>query len=149
MNKLKPCDFNIPAERVQYTHYSRPLLPTKVQGGTRLCLCCKFIIISFLIFMFYVLLVGIVMQLSFGSNIDNNPNHTPHSSSTYELILSIYHTVNSIEAVRQDMLRMDVVMNERCGLIYTMVLLKNGRTTELLKFIEEDLVLRVSTHTNV
>ena len=42
---------------------------------------------------------------------------------------------------------MGVVMSERCGLIYVMVLLKNGRTTEILKFVEEDLVLRVSTDT--
>ena len=147
INKLNPCDFNIPAELVQHTHCSKSLLPKMGQSGTRLRLRCKFMT-SF--FEYFFIRIGCYSDaVEFWKQYRANPNHTPHSSSTYELILSIYHTVNSIEAVRQDMLRMGVVMNERCGLIYTMVLLKNGRTTELLKFIEEDLVLRVSTHTNV
>ncbi len=73
------------------------------------------------------------------SNLDN----TPHSSSTYELLLYIYHTPQTVEAVRQDMIRLGVVMNEKCGLAYVNSLLKNQKIDEVMKFTENEFALRV------
>ncbi len=70
-------------------------------------------------------------------------NNTPHSSTTYELLLNAFHTPQTVEALRQDMLRLGVVMNDGCGLAYVRLLLKNGKTSEVMDFVKTDLVLRV------
>ena len=70
-------------------------------------------------------------------------NNTPHSSTTYELLLNAFQTPQTVEALRQDMLRLGVVMNDGCGLAYVRLLLKNDKTSEVMDFVKTDLVLRV------
>ena len=69
--------------------------------------------------------------------------NTPHSSTTYELLMSVFRTPEMIEALRLDMLKLGVVMSDKCGLAYAKLLVDNRRTNEVIEFIKRDLVLRV------
>lgn len=89
-----------------------------------------------------------VSAVEYWSQYRINPDHTPLSSSTYELMLRLYHMtgrIDAIECIREDMGSVGVLMNEECGLTYIMALLDNGNTETAIQFVQDDLVLRGSS----
>lgn len=61
--------------------------------------------------------------------------------------MSMDHSIQTVEALREDMTKLGVVMSGRCGLGYVRLLLdiNGGRVDHVMKFIENDLVLRVNS----